>query len=272
MLASKKKTKSEIQSDVVTITPEIATNYLNKNPKNRNMNMRTVSSYARQMKNGSWQMNGESIKLDENNQLIDGQHRMSAVVKAGIPVDMMVTFGIPTDAIKTIDTGKPRSNADHLRIHGFNGDLNVIAAAIRIINDFTDGKYQEKHEKLTPTEVIEFCEKHSGVFHSLERVPTGDKFLPRSIAVGLHYVFSKHNAARAEEFFAQLSSGANLSPKSPVLALRARLIGVQAESKRARVNRRMYVSYAVAAFNSYCQRRELSHLQYRHESEIIIGE
>jgi hypothetical protein len=234
------------------------------------MNERTVAQYARQMKDGSWQMNGESIKLDENNELIDGQHRLAAVVQYGQPVEMMVTFGIPSGAIKTIDTGKPRSVADHLKIHGFDGDL-LVAAAVRVIKDFQDGVYSERKERMTPTETILFCDKNKGLFHSMDRITTTTGvFLPKSVAVGLHFVFSQYNPNRAEEFFAQLASGANLGAKNPVLTLRNRLIAMQSEGKRGSGTRRMYISFAVQAFNAFCAGKEVGQMQYRSDSEIKI--
>lgn len=46
---------------VETITPELAREYLKANTFNRELNEKTVNSYVRQIKEGQWKLNGETI-------------------------------------------------------------------------------------------------------------------------------------------------------------------------------------------------------------------
>lgn len=106
-------------SRVETITPEIAKEYLKHNLNNRNPKLRAIEKYARDMKNGEWQFTPQGISFFENGNLADGQNRLLAVIRAGIPVDFYVTYDVPNES--TIqDRGVSRSVPDILRMSGMS--------------------------------------------------------------------------------------------------------------------------------------------------------
>lgn len=99
---------------IETITPEIAQIYLTRNIVNRKPSKRTINCYADDMKNGRWQLNGDGIRFDVENHLIDGQHRLLACIKSGKSFDTLVVRGLPSSSFATIDNGKARSAGDIL--------------------------------------------------------------------------------------------------------------------------------------------------------------
>lgn len=102
----------EITRTNEVITPEIATLYLIKNYKNRRPSKNRVLFYAREMREGRWQYNGDSIRFDSNGYLRDGQHRLAACVKTGIPIVCDVIRGLPPECFETVDQGKGRTVTD----------------------------------------------------------------------------------------------------------------------------------------------------------------
>lgn len=106
-------------SRVETITPEIATEYLKHNKVNRKVRAYAVSNYARDMKDGKWELSPQGISFYENGDLADGQHRLLAVTRAGIPVDFYVTYDVP--ASSTIqDRCMTRKQWDSLVLQGID--------------------------------------------------------------------------------------------------------------------------------------------------------
>jgi hypothetical protein len=96
----------------------------------------TVSRYVSDMKRGCWVLNPHPIVFDESGNLVDGQHRLMAVVEAAVPIDFMVVRDCPTqaingahkiDVIDVIDRGKPRLIGGQLQIHGYKNANNVAA-------------------------------------------------------------------------------------------------------------------------------------------------
>lgn len=61
----------------------MAETWLSRNSNNRNLRGQVIASYARDMKSGAWVLNGETVKIASNGQLLDGQHRLNAVVESG---------------------------------------------------------------------------------------------------------------------------------------------------------------------------------------------
>jgi hypothetical protein len=98
------------------ITPGTALALLERNAQNRSVSDERVMLYARDIEAGAWEANSQGIGLGADGQLLDGQHRLWAIVKAAKPVTVLVVRGLPVAARATIDRGKSRSVADLLRI------------------------------------------------------------------------------------------------------------------------------------------------------------
>lgn len=121
----------EMEAKVMTVTPEMAKEWLSNNKTNRRINPARVNSYARQIKSGKWLKNGEPIGIHEDGSLANGQHRLSAIVKTNIPMEMVVVFGIPND-VKLFDRGRNRSVSDIISIN--NPDLKISNRDVGIAN------------------------------------------------------------------------------------------------------------------------------------------
>lgn len=98
-----------IEMKVENITPERAAHYLKRNVDNyRKISKAKVALYAEEMKAGKWQLNGEGIMFDEEGKLKNGQHRLAAILAAGIPVKMTVITGVGND-VNIYDIGSVRT-------------------------------------------------------------------------------------------------------------------------------------------------------------------
>lgn len=113
--------------EVKTITPEKAKDILaNHNGINRNVNTSHYEAILRNMKQGTWRFNGDTICFNKDGMLIDGQHRLKALSEYGKPLDMIVISGFEKDVIKTIDQEvKPRNLNDLLKMDGVKNANNV---------------------------------------------------------------------------------------------------------------------------------------------------
>lgn len=65
------------------------------NVKNRKLRVRTVDAFAADMRRGKWHTTHQGIAFDEAGNLLDGQHRLAAIVKSGCTIEILVTTGIP---------------------------------------------------------------------------------------------------------------------------------------------------------------------------------
>jgi hypothetical protein len=98
-----------MEAKLEIITPQIAEKYLTKNVCNyRRYAKQVAMAYADDMKTGNWKANGEAIKFNKSGFLVDGQHRLNAIIMAQVPVEMMVIRGVEDDIV-AYDIGKNRT-------------------------------------------------------------------------------------------------------------------------------------------------------------------
>lgn len=105
---------NKVFSSVIDVTPEMAQNWLSHNPGNRPLSSYRVQHYVSAMKKGEWYLNGETIVIDSNGCLKNGQHRLAAIIKYGKPVSTVVVFGIDP-SVNLFDRHGKRSVVDYLR-------------------------------------------------------------------------------------------------------------------------------------------------------------
>lgn len=122
----------KMQIDSVLVTPKKAAEFLGANQGNRNMRKAVIATYARDMAAGDWMTTGDSIKFDWNGRLIDGQHRLEAILAADTPVQMVVVKGLEPRVQDVLDVNSRRSAADALRFNGVLHNVNELAGAARI--------------------------------------------------------------------------------------------------------------------------------------------
>jgi hypothetical protein len=95
------------------ITPTYAKSLLNKNSiNNRNKSSKVVKSYAKKMKDGLWGLSTDPIAFDDNNKLIQGQHRLDGVIESDTTQEFFMMWGFSKDTIYVIDDLKKRNGGD----------------------------------------------------------------------------------------------------------------------------------------------------------------
>ncbi len=114
--------KTDMYMITMTVTPKKALHWLETaNLRNRPVSQTHINNLARDMKNGNWNISHEGIAFDPLGILLDGQHRLWAVVEADQPVEMPVMFNVPSKALMIINRGKTRSVVDVLRLGNKDG-------------------------------------------------------------------------------------------------------------------------------------------------------
>jgi hypothetical protein len=102
----------------MAVTPDLATRWLEGNVHNRPLRQSTVERYARDMADGKWRLTHQGIAFDDSEQLIDGQHRLWAVVESKSTIEFLVTRGLDMSAQEYIDGGEKRTTTDVLSLRG----------------------------------------------------------------------------------------------------------------------------------------------------------
>lgn len=124
-----------IQSEVVSITPEIAAEILNGNTSNRPIRNQRVNQLAQTMRDGQFVLNGEPVIISKTGRLLDGQHRLHAVIQSGVTIQAVITRGLEDEArvFNTLGQAIRRSPGDVLAMHGYR-DTVTLSSLLRCIH------------------------------------------------------------------------------------------------------------------------------------------
>ena len=100
----------------ILVTKEIAIRFLGANyEKQRSLNNITVRKYARDMREGRWNERIiEPIHITKNGKLVNGQHRLEAVVLADKPILMYFQLDLEESDFAFMDIGKKRNVSDFI--------------------------------------------------------------------------------------------------------------------------------------------------------------
>lgn len=254
--------------ELVEITPELAHEWLGFNTHNRNVRQRVVLAYAADMTAGNWRWNGESVKFSADGTLLDGQHRLKAVVEAGIAVPMLVIRGLKNDAQETVDGGAKRKFADVLKLRDEPSPI-ALASICRRVTVWDGGSRggAEVGGKYAPT--------NTQMLQALERYPwLRDLALPAT-NVAVHcglpasvigfswWLFSQLDGGSddAEFFFARLGDGQGLVKGDPIYELRK--AADNSRSVKGERSERYLTAILIKAWNAYRDGAKVGLLRFR---------
>lgn len=112
----------------VEVTPEFALALLQGNIDNRRPDKARVKSYAAEMTAGRWSLTHQAIAVAKTGKIVDGQHRLMAVVESGTTQPFWIAFDADESTFGVVDTGKVRTGNDIWKIDG-KAAPNVAAIA-----------------------------------------------------------------------------------------------------------------------------------------------
>ena len=224
------KTSQDVEVTIQVITPEDAAMLLQTNVNNRKLSRRRVEMYANDIKRGMWKLTGDTIKLAKNPKtgevrLIDGQHRLHAIVSAGMPMQTVVATGLNEDAFSVIDRGKTRTYNDVLGMSNIKNS-NTVASVLRPIIAIEAGlnPYGNGMELVTPEDVVQYAQENDEMvqwavnrsFKMRERVSGSGT----AWAMFMYLLAQKHGIKMAEAFTESVLSGVGYREGDPRAALR----------------------------------------------------
>jgi hypothetical protein len=120
----------ENAGQVYSVSPDLAAKWLEHNTRNRKLRQSVVNKYAADMREGRWLLTGDAIAFDKNGAVVNGQHRLWAVLESGITVPMLVTFNLDPEVVAVLDDHLKRSLTDVAGIRRPGSSINTLHSAI----------------------------------------------------------------------------------------------------------------------------------------------
>ncbi len=255
--------KSDIKR--ILLTPEMATELLNHNGLNRPVSDPHVRRLVDQIKRGLWQFNGDTIKVSDAGEILDGQHRCWACVEAAMPIETIVVKGIPRAAFATVDTlRKPRGAADILSLNGVTAHRREAAVALTWLV-----RWQRKPptlasgsgQRVENSEIEAAYAHHPNIVQAAQvATPCVRGFVSPGLIAFIYYIFSNRDHDLAERFIKTLESPAGLPISDPFFKFRQYLVSGNKERKKTA---QVVIAMAIKAANAAHAGKKIESLMWK---------
>lgn len=252
---------SDIVASVQIVSPEQAEIWLSNNDGNRKIVSSVVEKYARDMRDGKWKLNGQTIKIASSGRLLDGQHRCAAAVSAKRSFEAFVVNGLDESVFDTFDLGARRSIGDILKDMG-EENYSTLAASLRQAWLLYHDYFQMRAISPTVSELLYFLQQHSAIRESARQGHKIRDILAPGLGCALHFLFSVRNATKADEFMDRLGDGNYLYPKHPIALLRDKLLKDRISRKRNMADAEK-AALIIKAWHAFVDGREIAQLKWQ---------
>lgn len=260
--------------EVVNLTPDLAEEYLAKLPeRQRTLSQPSVDMYASDMLEGEWIFAGDPIRFNVNDELVDGQHRCTAVRESGRAVPALVIRGLDADAILNLDNGRRRTFADDLRIKGY-ANHTALASLVARVWHWEHGNFGYKgvpmvrhalYANTNPTrsqlwatllehpELIEVTTHAQRIYRYLGNVSV--------TVIGFSWwLLGQADVDRREKFFHELVTGSSQNnPEYPINVLRR--VATRRMGSAEKLQSWVWLAYVIKAWNAWYNEQSISFLR-----------
>jgi hypothetical protein len=260
------------RSGTETVTPGIALAMLRRTFElgfqNRSIDQRVVARYASLMQAKQWELNGETVTVDDRGALLNGQHRLLACLVADVPFDVVLVTGVARHTFTTMDQGRSRSLGQVAGMAGVAESGPVMTAVLHLTTferdtrgkiDLRDLNVRNSADGAAATLIEKAEHRYAGITGIAQELARGEAKralaelgVARADAAFALYVFRNADPDAAGCFFDALVTGANLRNGDPVLTLRKRLLATRGQGF-SQERRQSTVYFLFRAFAAYLE-------------------
>lgn len=237
---------------------------------NRKIVKSRVARIARDILNGEWVLNNQAIGIGVGDFLLDGQHRLEALLLAAetnpdVTIESWVMWNADPKAMMTVDIGGNRVGRDQLAMLGI-GNGSQVASALRLVWVYDNLPYDYqawRREQFSPTQLRELATKHADLIENYSMGSGAMGLLtPAAVAAAL-YLIRRDRPDLMEvlpRFLEPLKTGENLVKGSPILALREWARNAQKGGRRREGT--MMMILLLRAFNHWVEDNKVKAMRF----------
>lgn len=254
----------------ILVTPEMAKMYLGENINNRKIKQHRVQKYSYDILTNNWKENtGETIKISKTGRLLDGQHRLLAIIKANKPLLLDFAFDLDEQIFDVLDTGLNRSSADVFDISGVKYST-LTPSAINLFNTLKTetGYTKERYNKSNAIILAQYEEnkefwdyiipKSKQLYNSIGQI------VSPTVIAGVYAFLYEKNPDLSTNFMNQLCTGENITNNS-IYLLRNKL--AKDKISNLKMNQETKCALIIKVWNSFIRNTKIDTLRYNPMSE-----
>ncbi|MFH9863030.1 hypothetical protein [Streptomyces sp. NPDC017202] len=256
-----------MRMEVLHVSPELAAEWLTRNTSNRPLSKSAVQQLAGRIQRGEWQLTHQGIAFDEDGVLIDGQHRLAAIAKAGMTVPLTVTHGVPRTAFTVMDTGRKRTGRDTLALAG-EANSTHLAAALRGLHLYLNAPnsaWSGGSSVTSNDQLLTMLDQHPGIRDALHHgiaLNRACRITVTAATIGWYVTTQARPDIDQTPWREGIVTGARLEPGDPRLTLRNTMLNLATgTTHRRRDDSREHLLYYLKAWNAWAEGRSIKLLR-----------
>ena len=264
--------------EVMDITPDMAKKILaHRNKNNRPIRYTHLEKLSEAIEKGEWKVTHQGLAFDKDGNLIDGQHRLAAVLQTRQTVKMTVATNMDASIFDVVDTGSKRSTGDALDILGSEHG-RVVSAALKVwicYQKFPERTWSGANiQQPSTTDITSIYKERKDEIEALLSVIKKKHknfkcFAPSlGLALSLLLLDAGWSDVQIWEFWDCVTLGANLPPHSVILSFRNQLADPHFRKRHYGTQRYMLNAF-IKCFNSYITNESMEKfIAPRHDTKM----
>ena len=264
IVQARKRTDKESYVVKMTITPQIAAEWLMLNKYNRPMSKIHVKRLINEIINGRWQADSSvCIAFDEDGFLLDGQHRLAAILESRVTVNAYVMFNASKDAWKITVGEKQRNLRDNIHHQNLAGETNwkyvnslitIGRIALTLIkNKGSIANFNGLQKDISNHDINEYIKKnYNDIITAVEytKVRRGGNVLFPISHIFAAYILLRNGVSKEEieSFWTKISEKIGITPKSGAQVLVRKMELMQAKHISSVFLRNEFILLVLKAF------------------------
>jgi hypothetical protein len=240
--------------ELMDVTPALATSWLETMAANRRLNTTHVERLAEDIRRGDWRQTFDPIRFNKKSELVDGQHRLSAIVASGKTLPLYIARNLDARAMAVIDTGRARSVADAMQINGVP-HARKLAAAAKALYYYDLGKMASSGPAVSYAQLQRTIKAHPFLADAVEQVVQSSVIQPHAQLAMVYCVAHEKHAKKAEEWIDAVQEGENIGRGNPAFELRKRLLSMRGKGSKTQMRGPAVAALIITAWNCYLANR-----------------
>jgi len=252
------------------VTPQIAEQLLKSNNNNRRVRNAVVQKYANEMIAGRWKSDtGETMKISKVGNILDGQHRLLAVIRANMPIYFHIAVECDDDIFDVIDSGSLRNSCDSFHIKGIKHD-NILPSIITTYITLGEKRLKNTRTDFRPTTTVvlntyynseedwqQIARKSASWYVSFAKI------LPPSLIGGIYAYLIDIDYLDATSFMNQLATGNDCH--NSINLLRRKLM--QDKISTRRMTYKLKIALTIKTWNYFRNNEKIKILKFDSDRE-----
>jgi hypothetical protein len=262
-----------MKTQKLLITPDLASQMLQNNIKNRNVKQPVVDRYAKDIIEGRWKEDtAEMIKISKTGIVLDGQHRLHAIIKANKGINLHLATDLEDSIFDVLDTGSVRSAGDVFTISQIKCGFKIAAiiSAYEVLKiGSLHGTSVQKQNKKTNSELLAIYLENPNFWDEVSKKSTSwyDHFgmILSTSTIGSFYAYMYENRPDlAADFFDQLTGKKNIT-NATIFVLRNKLFKDKLSTYK--LTSQYKNALIIKTWNAFVTNREIKILKFDAEVE-----